>query len=42
MTYYITGIETTYETFTNRDWDMLRNVWGDYHKKLDQEYAGKE
>lgn len=36
--YYVSGIETTKERFTEDDWRMLRGVWSDYHAKLDKEY----
>lgn len=32
--YYVTGIETTKENFTDEDWEMLRKVWKDYVKNI--------
>jgi len=39
--YYVTGIETTEERLTDEDFAMLRKVWGEYHKKLDEKYGPK-
>ncbi|MFA6294237.1 MAG: TIM-barrel domain-containing protein [Victivallales bacterium] len=36
--YYATGIETTGELFEERDWQMLREVWGAYQAGLDRQY----
>lgn len=33
-TYYVTGIETTRERFTEQDFRMLRKVWGAYERGL--------
>ena len=40
--YYVTGIETTYEEFEECDWQMLRDVWGEYDKKLTAQYGPKK
>nr|HPN85326.1 hypothetical protein [Victivallales bacterium] len=37
--YYVSGIETTHEPFEEQDWEMLREVWGEYDRKLDKEYS---
>jgi hypothetical protein len=33
-TYYVTGIETTKERFTDQDYDMLAGIWNAYNRKL--------
>ena len=32
--YYVTGIETTKEKFTDTDWEMLKKIWEDYNKNI--------
>lgn len=34
--YYVTGIETTREKFTEEDFTMLREVWGKYNQDLEK------
>ena len=40
--YYVTGIETTHEKLEECDWQMLREVWGEYDKKLTARYGPKK
>jgi len=40
--YYVSGIETTHEPFAEEDFQLLRDTWAAYHKKLDEEYGAKE
>jgi hypothetical protein len=39
--YYVSGMETTHEEFEECDWQMLREVWGEYDKKLTAKYGPK-
>ncbi len=39
--YYVTGMETTKEKFTDEDWGMLREIWSQYREKMDTVYAPK-
>jgi Glycosyl hydrolases family 31 TIM-barrel domain len=39
--YYVTGIETTYEEFTDEDWAMLADVWSRYDAELTKQYGPK-
>jgi hypothetical protein len=43
-TYYVTGIETTREKFTEEDYKMLSGLWAEYNRKLvlEKKSAGKE
>ena len=34
-TYYVTGIETTREKFTDEDYRMLSDIWGKYNEELE-------
>jgi hypothetical protein len=34
-TYYVTGIETTKERFTDEDYSMLRDLWQEYNRKIE-------
>lgn len=36
-TYYVTGIETTKELFTEEDYIMLRRIWDEYNMRLETE-----
>jgi len=36
--YYVTGIETTKEKFTDEDWIMIRKTWSKYQARLNAEY----
>ena len=40
--YYVTGVETTHEPFAEEDFQLLRDTWAAYHKKLDKEYGPKK
>lgn len=40
--YYVSGIETTYEEFEESDWQMLRDVWSQYDKKLTEKCGPKK
>jgi hypothetical protein len=37
--YYVSGIETTYEKFTEEDYELLRETWAEHHRQLDEEYG---
>lgn len=37
--YYVTGIETTKEKFTEEDWTMIRAIWSRYRARLDAQYG---
>jgi len=36
--YYVTGIETTRERFTEQDYELLRQTWTRYNAELDEKY----
>ena len=40
--YYVTGIETTKEKFTEEDFAMLREVWAQHGAELDKKFGPKE
>jgi hypothetical protein len=40
--YYVSGMETTHEEFEECDWQMLRDIWSEYDKKLTAKYSPKE
>jgi hypothetical protein len=37
--YYVTGIETTRERFTDQDYELLRRTWTQYNAMLDKKYG---
>ena len=37
--YYVTGMETTKEKFTDEDYAMLNEIWAKYRKNVDKIYA---
>lgn len=37
--YYVSGMETTKERFTEADYELLRQTWGQCHARLDEEYG---
>ncbi|OHB54183.1 MAG: hypothetical protein A2Y12_17055 [Planctomycetes bacterium GWF2_42_9] len=37
--YYVTGMETTYEKFTDADYELLKSIWSKYLKSYDRVYA---
>jgi len=40
--YYVTAIETTREKLTEEDYAMLREVWSEYRRRLDERFGLKK
>lgn len=40
--YYVSGIETTHEEFTEADFELLRSTWAEHHRNLDEKFGPRK